>query len=140
MSLVIDMKLIMESFRKFIDEQNDISKTEEDGKVTYQIDGGYITVIENSQYAHGAHSVYGFFVDEDRRGEGLGKTLIQIIIDSYPNDEISAQASSLASLKAFMDLGFRVTANPAASFEEARTLFDDNHGSLNIRLNDPDMV
>lgn len=133
------MKLIMESFRKFIDEQNDISKTEEDGKVTYQIDGGYITVMENSPYAHGAHSVYGFFVDEDRRGEGLGKALIQVVIDSYPNEEISAQASSVASLGAFMSLGFHVTANPSASLEEAKKMFDDNHGSLNLRLNDPDV-
>jgi len=38
-----------------------------------------------------------------------------------------------------MSLGFHVTANPAASLEEAKKMFDDNHGSLNLRLNDPDV-
>ena len=120
------MKLLFENWQKFIDE---------DGKKTFQIDGARIAVIENSKWAGGAHSIYDFFVDEDKRGEGLGKRLIQIVLDEYPNKEISAQVSSLASLKAFMDLGFKPSEKPDASFEDAEVIFDDNYGSLYLRIN-----
>ena len=120
------MKLLLENWKKFVDE---------DGKKTFQIDGARIAVIENSKWAGGAHSIYDFFVDEDKRGKGLGKKLIQIVLNEYPGEEISAQVSSLASLKAFMDLGFKPTEKPDASFEEAKEIFDYNYSSLNLRIN-----
>jgi GNAT superfamily N-acetyltransferase len=139
------MKLILENWRKYITEDDEgyddgegeeVKISSEDGKKTFRIDGGRIVVIENSKWADGAHSIYNFFVDEDKRGEGLGKKLIQIVLDEYPGEEISAQVSSLASLKVFLDLGFKPSEKPDASFEEAKEIFDHNYGSLNLRIND----
>ena len=131
------MKLLFENFRKFLTEEEDEVEisTDEEGRKTFRIDGGRIVVIENSKWADGAHSIYEFFVDEGKRGEGLGKRLIQIVLDEYPDKEISAQVSSLASLKAFMDLGFKSPEKPDASFDEAKVIFDYNYGSLNLRIN-----
>ena len=136
------MKLLMENWRKFLIKENySVEKEEEDGHVivTYRLPQGYIKIIEKSRYAGGAHSVYGLYVDEEHRGKGIGKKLVQIVIDAYPDKEISAQVSSLASLKVFLDLGFRVTQEPNADFKRAKELFDENYGSLNVRLNVPDM-
>jgi len=127
------MKFLFENWRKYIIDEVKIST--EDDKRIFQIDGGRITVIENSKWAGGAHSIYDFFVDENKRGEGLGKKLIQIVLDKYPSKEISAQVSSLASLKAFMDSGFKPSEKPDASFEEAKEIFDFNSSSLNLRIN-----
>ena len=48
------MKLILENWRKYIIDEVKIST--EDDKRIFQIDGGRITVIENSKWAGGAHS------------------------------------------------------------------------------------
>ena len=119
------------------EENSPVEVQKEDGRVTYKMPYGYITVIENSPYAQGAHSIYGFYVNEDQRGKGIGKQLVKIVIDAYLGEEISAQVSSLSSLKVFLDLGFYVTEEPKASFDRAKELFDQNYGSLNVRLNDP---
>jgi hypothetical protein len=91
--------------------------------------------MENSKWAQGAISILSFYVDEEKRGQGLGKRLIKMVIDAYPNEEISAQVSSLASLKAFMNMGFKPSENPAASFEEAKEIYDYNGDSVNVRFN-----
>jgi len=132
------MKLLMENWRKFLIKEN-YSVEKEDDYVIYRLPQGYIKIIENSPYAGGAHSIYGFYVDEEHRGKGIGKQLVKIIVDAYPDEEISAQVSSLSSLKVFLDLGFRVTQEPSADFERAKELFDENYGSLNVRLNDSEM-
>ena len=132
----------MENWRKFLIKENySVEKEEEDGYVivTYRLPQGYIKIIENSKYAGEAHSIYGFYVDEEHRGKGIDKQLVKIVIDAYPDEEISAQVSSHASLKVFLELGFRVTQKPDADYEKAKKLFDENYGSLNVRLNDPDM-
>ncbi len=123
------MKLLLENWQEYLDENEEVVKK------TFRIDGGRIVVIENSKWAGGAHSISGFFVDEDKRGKGLGKKLIQLVLNKYPGEEISAQVSSLASLKAFMDLGFKPPEKPDASFEEAEDIFSRNYGSLNLRIN-----
>lgn len=132
------MELIIENWRKFLIKEN-YSVEKEGGYVNYRLPQGYIKIIENSPYAGGAHSVYGFYVDEEHRGKGIGKQLVKIVVDAYPDEEISAQVSSLSSLKVFLDLGFRVTEEPNASFDKAKELFNQNYGSLNVRLNDPEM-
>ena len=130
----------MEQWRKFLNEQpSHVDIERDDNKVTYKTQDGYIVVIENSPAAQGAHSVYNFYVDEDKRGQGIGKKLVQVVMSAYPGEEISAQVSSLASLKVFLSLGFRATEEPSASFEKAKEIFDYNYGSLNVRLNDPEM-
>ncbi len=132
------MKLLLENWRKFLIKESH-SVEREDGYVIYRLPQGYIKIIENSPYAGGAHSVYGFYVDKEHRGKGVGKQLVNIVVDAYPDEEISAQVSSLSSLKVFLDLGFRVTEEPSASFDKAKELFNQNYGSLNVRLNDPEM-
>ena len=132
------MKLLFENWRKFLIKEN-YSVEREDGYVIYRLPQGYIKIIENSPHAGGAHSIYGFYVDEEHRNKGIGKQLVKIVVDAYPDKEISAQVSSLSSLKAFLDLGFRATQEPSADFERAKELFDENYGSLNVRLNDPKM-
>tara|TARA_R110002020_G_scaffold475977_2_gene715277 strand:+ start:3500 stop:4648 length:1149 start_codon:yes stop_codon:yes gene_type:complete len=114
-----------------------VQVSREDDKTVFKIDGGRLVILENSKLAGGAHSVLRFFVDEDKRGQGLGKKLIQAVLDEYPGEEISAQVSSLASLKAFMSMGFAPSEKPEASFGEAKEIFDYNSGSLNVRINDP---
>lgn len=134
------MKILLEKWHKFLaEESSPVEIQRKDGRVTYKMPYGYITVIENSPYANGAHSIYGFYVDENQRGQGIGKQLVKIVVDAYPNEEISAQVSSLSSLKVFLNLGFRATEDPTASFDRAKELFDQNYGSLNVRLNDPEM-
>ena len=130
------MKILFENWRKFLIKEN-YSVEREDGYVIYRLPQGYIKIIENSPYAGGAHSIYGFYVDEEHRNKGIGKQLVKIVVDAYPDKEISAQVSSLSSLKAFLDLGFRAAQEPNADFERAKELFDENYGSLNVRLNDP---
>jgi len=68
---------------------------------------------------------------------GHRQKLVKALIDYYPEGEISAQVSSLSSLKVFRDLGFRVTEAPNSSFEEAEAIFKENGGSLNLRINSP---
>ena len=131
------MKEILTEWRNFLNEQQTPVEIErEDGHVTYRTPDGYITVVENSPWAGGAHSIYSFYVDEDKRGQGIGKQLVRVVMDAYPGEEISAQVSSLSSLKVFLDLGFRVPEEPDASFDRAKELFDQDYGSLNLRLND----
>ena len=137
------MKLLFErrrSWQKLLTEGNSpVEIQKKDGRVTYKMPHGYITVIENSPWAQGAHSIYGFYVDEDQRGKGIGKQLVKIVVDAYPKQEISAQVSSLSSLKVFLDLGFRTIQDPSASFAKAKEIFNDNGGSLNVRLNSPEI-
>ena len=122
------MKLILENWRKHLNETNNSRRV-------FNLDGGRIEVIENSKWAGGAHSIFSFFVEEDKRGQGIGKKLIKMVIDAYPDEEISAQASSKASLKAFMALGFVPVEKPNASYDEALNLFNNNMSSLNVRKN-----
>ena len=132
------MKPIMESWNRFLNEQQDIQverKPEEESKITYRIGKAFITILENSPYADGAHSVYNFYVPNEQRGQGLGKRLAAYVVERYSGEEISAQVSSLASLKVFIDLGFKPYEEPTADFARAKELFDEDYGSLNLRLN-----
>jgi L-amino acid N-acyltransferase YncA len=107
----------MENWRKFLIKEN-YSVEREDGYVIYRLPQGYIKIIENSPYEH--------------RGKGIGKQLVKIVVDAYPDEEISAQVSSLSSLKVFLDLGFRVTQEPSADFKRAKKLFDENYFLMKI--------
>ena len=127
------MKLLMENWREYLKEG--LTAPQTNNRRVFNLDGGRIEVIENSKWAGGAHSIFSFFVEEDKRGQGIGKKLIKMVIDAYPDEEISAQASSKASLKAFMALGFVPVEKPNASYDEALNLFNNNMSSLNVRKN-----
>jgi GNAT superfamily N-acetyltransferase len=101
---------------------------------TFTIPGGNIIVWENSPYAQGAHSIYSFIVDESQRGQGIGSRLIDIVIQEYSGEELSAQVSSLASLKVLFNKGFRPHEAQSADFDELIKMFNYNYGSLNMRL------
>ena len=125
---------------KLLERSNKTSSSKEvrdDGITvnTLSIDGGKIVVWENSPYAGGAHSIYEFVVDESKRGQGIGSKLIDAVVQEYPGEEISGQASSLSSLKVLHNKGFANREHPNATFEELVEFFNDEGGSLNMRIN-----
>ena len=99
------------------------------GKV-FQKPEGYIDVQHTFEgYQPPAKtSVVKFQVDPELRGRGIGKSLIDMAMQEYP--DMGAQVSSRASLKAFYDKGFRNPALQNASFEDYLKEFDDWNGSL----------
>ena len=137
------MKLLFESWRGYLNEKIQSSKkVEQIGREEITINtltagGGKIVIWENSPWAQGAHSIQEFKVDEDKQGQGIGSQLVDAVIKEYSGKEysgteISAQVSSLASLKVFHNKGFRSW--KAATFEEEVELFNNEGGSLNMRL------
>jgi GNAT superfamily N-acetyltransferase len=101
---------------------------------TFSISGGKLVVWENSPYAQGANSIYSFVVDESVRGQGIGSQLIDAMIQTYPGEEMSGQVSSLASLKVLFNKGFRPPGIQNIDFDELVKMFNDDYGSLNMRL------
>ena len=97
----------------------------------FETDGGHLEVYEDSPYAQGDHSVFTFLVDEDRRGQGIGSRLVDEMLKTYPDHPISAQVSSLASLKVFLNKGFE--ADGTRDFDQLQQKFEDNGGSLRLR-------
>lgn len=76
-------------------------------------------------------SIVDFQVDPDYRGQGVGKSLIDMAMQEYP--DIGAQVSSPASLKAFYDKGFRNPELPTGSFEDYLNAFKDWGGSYYMK-------
>jgi len=101
---------------------------------TFSLPGGKLIVWENSPYAQGAHSIYSFVVDESQRGQGIGSRLIDAAIQEYSGEEISGQVSSLASLKVLFNKGFMPPGIQNTDFDELVKMFNDDYGSLNMRL------
>jgi len=97
----------------------------------FETDGGYLEVWENSPWAQGAHSVTDFVVEDGRRGQGIGSRLVDALVSAYPGEEISAQVSSLSSLKVFFNKGF--TDGESSSFGELKKEWESWGGSLNVR-------
>ena len=145
------MKLIMENWRGFLKEElsqhskfeNNVTLTKGIESVgghevesnTFSLQGGKLVVWKNSPFAQGAHSIFSFSVDESRRGQGIGSKLIDAVIKNYHGEEISGQVSSLASLKVFFNKGFVPTGGQVSNFDQLAKMFDENYGSLNMRLN-----
>jgi len=130
----------MENWRNYLVEEISSSKeVEQIGSKEITINtltagGGKIVIWENSPYAGGAHSIQEFVVDKDKRGQGIGSQLIDAVLEEYAGEEISGQVSSLASLKVLYNKGFRSWKAPDATFEEEVELFNNDLGSLNVRL------
>jgi GNAT superfamily N-acetyltransferase len=135
------MKLLYEYIRTLLNEESiKLTKGVEslgDHEVitnTFSVPGGKLVVWENSPYAQGANSIYSFVVDESVRGQGIGSHLIDAMIQVYPGEEISGQVSSLASLKVLFNKGFRPPDIQNIDFDELVKMFNDDYGSLNMRL------
>lgn len=102
-----------------------------------QVPGGYIDIhFQNNPQSPRRHSVVGFLVDEDKRGQGIGHKLLQQAKQKY--SDLGAQVSSKASLKVFYNNGFRAPEMPEASFPELLKLWKENGESLYMAVNDED--
>lgn len=84
--------------------------------VRYEMDGGYIDIIEDAPHSPVTSSVLSFEVDESRRGQGIGQKLLQHVSSIYP--DLGGQVSSQASVAAFYKTGFRTPGMADASFED----------------------
>jgi len=85
--------------------------------ITLYSDAGHINVAISPPHSPVTHSVTEFIVAEDKRGKGEGKRLIRAAMKKFRED-IGAQCSSIASVKAFYSCGFHYAADPTASLEE----------------------
>jgi GNAT superfamily N-acetyltransferase len=134
------MKLLFENWRNYLVEEISSSKeVEQIGREEITINtltagGGKIVIWENSPWAQGVHSIQEFKVDEDKQGQGIGSQLVDAVIKEYSGEEISGQVSSLASLKVFYNKGFKSAEAPDATFEELVEVFNNEGGSLNMRI------
>jgi GNAT superfamily N-acetyltransferase len=116
----------MKSFKHFLLETSEIStepgKLVGDDGVRFVTDGGYIEIKhKNMVHAPRSQSVVDFVVDENKRGQGIGKKLLAHALSKYP--DLGGQVSSAASLKVFYSLGFRNPSNPEgtlADYEKQR--------------------
>ena len=97
---------------------------------TISIPSGNIRILENSPWADNRNSVVEFVVNEDQRGQGIGKNLVNELLNHYRGKKLSAQVSSMASLSIFYKVGFRPISNISATYEETVNMFKENWGSL----------
>ena len=93
-------------------------------------ENSYIQVWEASKITNNRNSIVDFNVAESQRRKGVGTTLIEAVIDKY-GENISAQVSNKASLRAFYKAGFRHQGQDI-SLEETLELFDNSPESLNM--------
>ena len=97
---------------------------------TISTPSGNIQILENSPWADNRNSVVEFVVNENKRGQGIGKNLVNELLRHYSGKKISAQVSSMASLSIFYKVGFRPFSNISATYEETVNMFKENWGSL----------
>lgn len=86
-------------------------------------DGGHIEIMENSIYADGRHAVTTFYVDEDKRRQGIGSKLVDEFIRTYKTN-LSAQTSNMNSTKLFYSKGFRPKENEHATLGETQEMYE----------------
>lgn len=88
----------------------------------YTDGGSRIAVMEDAKYAPRKHSITDFVVGESERGKGAGGALLDKALKLYNKNDISAAASSAASVAAFYRRGFRPISEPAASLDRSKEL------------------
>ena len=86
---------------------------------------GRICVLTGSKYSPAKHSITEFWVDESKRGTGLGEQLLREVIRRYKSD-IGGQASSAASTSLMYKCGFRCAQNIDASLAESQRMRESN--------------
>ena len=114
---------------KIIDEDN------HDGD-RIEIPGGMIRIVSPAPYSPRDASVVEFLVDEAKRNQGIGSKLVMMAVTRYP--DLGAQVSSVSSMKAFYNNGFRNPKIPDGSFEDHIEAFKENWGSLFMASTDKD--
>ena len=91
----------------------------------YSRDGARLSVMEDSKWAPRRHSVTDFVVPESARGKGVGKQLLTDVLSLYNPSEISAAASSEASVALFYGNGFRPINSPTATLKETLSIMTE---------------
>ena len=97
-------------------------------------EGGRIDVHVDAPHAPRKQSVVDFVVPEDKRGQGIGKHLLNKALEKHK--DLGAQVSSMASLKVFHNAGFRNPNIPTGDFKAHKDAFDENWHSLFVAKND----
>jgi GNAT superfamily N-acetyltransferase len=124
----------MKTFKEFLNEDYG-SLAGADGDLIRH-EGGRIDIHMNPQYAPRKQSVVDFQVPEEKRGQGIGKHLLNKAMETHK--DLGAQVSSLASLKVFHNAGFRSPKIPDADFKGHVDKFKEQGGSLFVAKNDHD--
>jgi len=82
-----------------------------------QVEGGYIDIqYKDTKFSPRGQSVVDFVVEESKRGEGIGKTLLDKALKKHP--DLGGQVSSRAALKVAHNAGMRNPSNPDATLEK----------------------
>ncbi len=102
----LDIEISNEKIFSGNDERNMRVFTYGEGK-GYDIDGGFISVIENSPYSPvNGNSIYDFFVNEEKRRKGIGTELFQKALKEF-DGKLSGQFSSEQSVTIAWKNGLR---------------------------------
>jgi hypothetical protein len=116
--------------------ENQARKSMADNGVVFELNGGYIDIWPNPPHAPRDASVLDFNVPEESRNQGIGNKLVAMANKQFP--DLGAQVSSMASLKAFYNNGFRNPKLGDSSFEELTKEWHANGGSLFVANTDRD--
>jgi hypothetical protein len=116
--------------REILENQTDMHANH----VIFEIDGGKLVVWPNAPHAPRSASVIEFIVPEASRNQGIGNKLVAMADKQFP--DLGAQVSSIPSLKAFYNSGFRNPKLGPSSFEELVEAFKENWGSLFVANTD----
>jgi hypothetical protein len=107
-----------------------------DNGVVFELDGGYIDIWPAAPHAPRDASVLDFNVPAESRNQGIGNRLVAMANKQFP--DLGAQVSSLPSLKAFYNNGFRHPKLGNSSFDELVNAWYNNGGSLFVANTDKD--
>lgn len=116
--------------------ENQTGQERHSNNVEFELGGGKLVVWPNAPHAPRSASVIEFIVPEASRNQGIGNKLVAMANKQFP--DLGAQVSSLASLKAFYNNGFRNPKLGDSSFEELVEAFKENWGSLFVANTDRD--
>jgi ribosomal protein S18 acetylase RimI-like enzyme len=95
--------------------------------------GGFIDIQhKNTKYSPRKQSIVNFVVDKDKRGQGIGDSLVKHALTQY--DDLGGQVSSLASLKVLHNNGFRSPSMPNGTYQQHVDEFN-NDGSIYMAVN-----
>jgi len=108
----------------------------DNGEDRIEIPGGMIRIVSPAPYSPRDASVVEFIVDESKRNQGIGSKLVMMAVTRYP--DLGAQVSSVSSMKAFYNNGFRNPKIADGSFEDHIEAFKENWGSLFMASTDKD--
>lgn len=99
-------------------DEKGIRVRQQDNEKIYERDGVRIGVWENSPWSPRPMSITDFVVDENMRGKGVGKKMLDDVLANYDLNQVSAAASSAPSAALFYKKGLRPASNPNATLEE----------------------